>query len=55
MTHQCDFTNLTIEIGRLVMAEELFTFVLEPGVKATNNGREGVAESGLGAQSGPYE
>jgi hypothetical protein len=38
--HECDFTNLVNELGRLVMAEELFTFVLEPEVKATNNGME---------------
>jgi hypothetical protein len=31
-----DFTNLVNELGRLVMAEELFTFVLE----ATNNQSE---------------
>ena len=35
--HECDFTNLVNELGRLVMAEELFTFVLEPEVEATNN------------------
>ena len=32
-----DFTNLVNELGRLMMAEELFTFVLEPAVEATNN------------------
>jgi transposase len=35
--HECDFTNLVNELGRLLMAEELFTFVLEPEVEATNN------------------
>lgn len=35
--HERDFTNLVNELGRLVMAEELFTFVLEPEVEATNN------------------
>jgi len=35
-----DFTNLVNELGRLVMAEELFTFVLEPEVEATNNSME---------------
>ena len=35
--HECDFTNLVNELGRLVLAEELFTFVLEPEVEATNN------------------
>jgi uncharacterized coiled-coil protein SlyX len=35
--HERDFTNLVNELGRLVMAEELFTFVLEPAVEATNN------------------
>ena len=32
-----DFTNLVNELGRLMLAEELFTFVLEPAVAATNN------------------
>jgi transposase len=38
--HEHDFTNLVAELGRLMMAEELFTFVLEPEVEATNNGME---------------
>jgi transposase len=38
--HEHDFTNLVNELGRLVMAEELFTFVLEPEVEPTNNGME---------------
>jgi len=38
--HERDFTNLVNELGRLVMAEELFTFVLEPEVEATNNSME---------------
>jgi transposase len=38
--HERDFTNLVNELGRLVMAEELFTFVLEREVEATNNGME---------------
>jgi hypothetical protein len=38
--HEQDFTNLVNELGRLVMAEELFTFVLEPAVEATNNQSE---------------
>jgi len=38
--HERDFTNLVNELGRLVMAEEWFTFVLEPEVEATNNGME---------------
>lgn len=38
--HERDFTNLVNELGRLVMAEELFTFVLMPGVEATNNSME---------------
>lgn len=37
LPHERDFTNLVNELGRLVMAEELFTFVLEPEVDATNN------------------
>lgn len=35
--HERDFTNLVNELGRLMMAEELFTFVLNPAVDATNN------------------
>jgi transposase len=35
--HERDFTNMVNELGRLVMAEELFLFVLEPEVEATNN------------------
>jgi transposase len=35
--HERDFTNLVNELGRLVMAEELFLFVLDPEVEATNN------------------
>ena len=35
--HERDFTNLVNELLRLVMAEELFTFVLEPEVDGTNN------------------
>jgi transposase len=38
--HERDFTNLVNELGRLVIAEELFTFVLEPAVEATNNQSE---------------
>jgi len=33
--HERDFANLVTELGRLVMAEELFTFVLVPEVEAT--------------------
>ena len=35
--HERDFTNLVNELVRLLMAEELFTFVLIPGVESTNN------------------
>jgi len=35
--HEQDFTNLVEELIRLVLAEELFTFVLEPEVEPTNN------------------
>lgn len=35
--HERDFTNLANELGRLVLEEQLFTFVLVPGVEATNN------------------
>jgi transposase len=38
--HERDFTNLVNELVRLVLAEELFTFVLEPAVEPTNNGVE---------------
>jgi transposase len=35
-----DFINLAKELVRLTLAEELFTFVLEPAVEATNNRME---------------
>jgi len=35
-----DFTNLINELARLLMAEELFTFVLVDGVESTNNSLE---------------
>lgn len=38
--HERDFTNLVNELIRTLLAEELFTFVLEPGVEATNNSME---------------
>jgi transposase len=38
--HERDFTNLVNELVRLLIAEELFTFVLHPNVEATNNGVE---------------
>jgi uncharacterized coiled-coil protein SlyX len=38
--HERDFTNLVNELIRLVLAEELFTFVLETDVEPTNNGME---------------
>jgi hypothetical protein len=38
--HERDFINLVNELMRLLMAEELFTFVLEPEVEPTNNGME---------------
>ena len=37
---ECDFANLVNELGRLLEAEELFTFVLQPEVEATNNKME---------------
>jgi hypothetical protein len=37
--HERDFTNLVQELIRLMLAEELFTFVLAPGVEPTNNWR----------------
>jgi hypothetical protein len=38
--HERDFLNLVNELMRLLMAEELFTFVLVPEVEATNNSSE---------------
>jgi transposase len=38
--HERDFTNLVQELIRLVLEEELFTFVLIPDVEPTNNGVE---------------
>jgi transposase len=38
--HERDFTNLVNELSRLLLEEELFTFVLVPGVEATNNSME---------------
>jgi len=35
-----DFANLVNELGRLLEAEELFTFVVRPDVEATNNKME---------------
>ena len=35
--HEGDFANLAEELIRLSLAEELFTFVLVPGVEPTNN------------------
>jgi transposase len=37
---ESDFANLVNELGRLVEAEELFTFVLHPSVEPTNNKME---------------
>jgi hypothetical protein len=37
---QCEFVNLINELTRLLMAEELFTFVLVEGVEPTNNSME---------------
>jgi transposase len=37
---QRDFANLINELGRLLETEELFTFVLQPEVEATNNKME---------------
>ena len=45
LPHESDFTNLVNELGRLLMAEELFTFVLEPEVEATNNLSERILRS----------
>jgi len=40
-----DFTNLANELIRLVLAEELFTFVLRPEVEPTNNALERLLRS----------
>lgn len=37
LPHQRDFANLASELIRLSLDQELFTFVLVPGVEATNN------------------
>ena len=38
--HERDFANLIDELLRLLLAEELFTFVLVPEVESTNNAME---------------
>jgi hypothetical protein len=38
--HERDFSNLVDELLRLLLAGELFTFVLHPEVESTNNGVE---------------
>jgi transposase len=38
--HEREFANLVEELQRLLLAEELFTFVLVPEVAATNNESE---------------
>jgi transposase len=38
--HERDFVNLVEELQRLLLAEELFTFVLVPELEATNNESE---------------
>jgi hypothetical protein len=38
--HEHEFANLVDELARLLMAEELFTFVLVEGVEPTNNSME---------------
>jgi transposase len=43
--HERDFTRLVNELMRLLLAEELFTFVLEPGVEPTNNFSERLLRS----------
>jgi len=40
-----DFTNLVNELMRLLLAEELFTFVVRPDVEPTNNGTERLLRS----------
>jgi transposase len=43
--HERDFTNLVNELMRLLLAEELFTFVLVAGVEPTNNATERLLRS----------
>lgn len=43
--HERDFANLVNELQRLLLAEELFTFVLVPEVEATNNLSERILRS----------
>lgn len=43
--HDRDFANLVSEVQRLLLAEELFTFVLVPEVEATNNLSERILRS----------
>src|SRR5207249_2797010 len=38
--HERDFRNLAKELWERLLDEELFTFVLHPGVEPTNNGTE---------------
>jgi transposase len=44
-SHERDFANLVNELMRLLLAEELFTFVLEPDVASTNNFSERILRS----------
>jgi transposase len=43
--HERDFTNLVNELMQRLIDEELFTFVLEPGVEPTNNFTERLQRS----------
>jgi len=43
--HECEFINLAEELLRLSLAEELFTFVLVPGVQPTTNAMERLIRS----------
>lgn len=43
--HERDFANLVEELQRLLLADELFTFVLVPEVEATNNLSERILRS----------
>ena len=43
--HERDFANLVAEVQRLLLAEELFTFVLVPEVEGTNNLSERILRS----------
>ena len=53
--HECDFVKLVNELLDLLLAKELFTFVLEPAVEPTNNLTERLHRKRRpGSQSGTH-